>query len=118
VSANIKKFLAIPFIALTLAALSGAWLWFGEGGFIRLYRSEADRQACIERIHRLAAENQALINEVHLLRTDMTYLESVARREFSLIKENEVIYRFENASSRDIDEPEPPERSADPDAGK
>jgi cell division protein FtsB len=117
-SINIKKLLKIPFIILSLAMLSGAWLWFGEGGFVRLYRSEAERQACIERIHKLAAENQALLNEVHLLRTDMKYLESVARREFSLIKENEVVYRFEKKSSDAVDETEHPERSVDPDGGK
>ncbi len=117
-SPNIKKLLKIPVIVLLLAALSGAWLWFGEGGFVRLYRSEAERQACIERIHNLAAENQELLNEVHLLRTDMQYLESVARRNLNLIKENEVVYRFDNESSGAVDENERPERSVDPDGRK
>ncbi|HEJ83887.1 MAG TPA: septum formation initiator family protein, partial [Desulfobacteraceae bacterium] len=94
-SPNIRKLLKIPFIVLFLGFLSAAWLWFGEGGFVRLYRSEAERQTCIERIHKLAAENQALLNEVHLLRTDMQYLETVARRNLNLIKENEVVYRFD-----------------------
>lgn len=117
-SPNIKKLLKIPFIVLLLAALSGAWLWFGQGGFVRLVRSEAERQAYIERIHRLAAENQALFNEVHLLRTDMQYLESVARRNLNLIKENEVVYRFDNNSTGAVDEAEGPERSVDKDDGK
>ena len=42
----------------------------------------------------LVAENEALIEEVHRFRTDMTYVESVARNELNLIRENEVIYRF------------------------
>lgn len=116
-SPNIRKLLKITFIVLCLVLLSCAWLWFGEGVFGRLYRSEAERQACIERIHNLAAENQELLNEVHLLRTDMKYLESVARREFSLIKENEVIYRFENAPSGALKETERPERSVDKHGG-
>lgn len=99
-SPKLKKFLKIPFIILSLAALSGAWLWFGEGGFARLHHSEAERQACIERIHKLAAENQLLLHEVDLLRTDMTYLESVARRNLNLIRENEVFYRFETGSDK------------------
>jgi len=114
---NIKKFLKIPFIIVSLALLSGAWLWFGEGGFGRLYRSEAERQACLERIRRLAAENQSLLNEVHLLRTDMKYLESVARRELNLIKENEVVYRFRTGPNGSPDEPVPAERSVDRDDG-
>ena len=98
---KIKKLLKIPLIALCLFFLSVVWLWFGEGGFARLYRSEAERQSCIERIHRLAEENQALLDEVKLLRTDMKYVESVARRELNLIKENEVIYRFSKEPARE-----------------
>ncbi|MBW1781014.1 MAG: septum formation initiator family protein [Deltaproteobacteria bacterium] len=98
---KIKRLLKIPLIALSLSLLSVAWLWFGESGFVRLYRSEAERQACVERIRKLAEENQGLLNEVHLLRTDMKYLESVARRELNLIRENEVVYRFSKAPSGD-----------------
>ncbi|MBC8175837.1 MAG: septum formation initiator family protein [Deltaproteobacteria bacterium] len=91
---RIKRLLKIPLIGFCLFFLSVIWLWFGEGGFARLYRSEAERQSCIERIHRLAKENETLLDEVKLLRTDMKYVESMARRELNLIKENEVIYRF------------------------
>jgi len=95
--------LKIPLIVLCLFVLSVIWLWFGEGGFARLYRSEAERQSCIERIHRLAKENQTLLDEVKLLRTDMKYVESMARRELNLIKENEVIYRFSNEPALEKD---------------
>jgi len=95
--------LKIPLIGLCLFFLSVIWLWFGEGGFARLYRSEAERQSCIERIHRLAKENQTLLDEVKLLRTDMKYVESMARRELNLIKENEVIYRFSNEPALEKD---------------
>jgi len=116
-SPDIKKLLKISVIVLSLSALSGAWLWFGEGVFVRLYRSEAERQACIERIHKLAAENQALLNEVHLLRTDMKYLESVARRNLNLIKENEVVYRFDTEPSKALEKTESPKRSVDKNGG-
>jgi len=100
---RIKRLLKIPLIVLCLFVLSVIWLWFGEGGFARLYRSEAERQSCIERIHRLAKENQTLLDEVKLLRTDMKYVESMARRELNLIKENEVIYRFSNEPALEKD---------------
>jgi cell division protein FtsB len=100
---RIKRLLKIPLIVLCLFVLSVIWLWFGEGGFARLYRSEAERQSCIERIHRLAKENQTLLDEVKLLRTDMKYVESMARRELNLVKENEVIYRFSNEPALEKD---------------
>ena len=49
----------------------------------------------MDKIRRLAEENQDLLEEIDRLRTDMKYVESVARRQLNLIKENEVIYRFE-----------------------
>ena len=109
---RIRKLLKIPLIVLCLSLLSVAWLWFGESGFVRLYRSEAERQACVERIRRLAEENQALFNEVQLLRTDMKYVESVARRELNLIRENEVIYRFRKEPDGEFDELRSAKRSA------
>ncbi|MDZ7699872.1 MAG: septum formation initiator family protein [Deltaproteobacteria bacterium] len=89
------RFLKIPLMMVCAIIGVGAWLWFGDGGFVRLYRTESERQACIERIKALAQENQALMDEIHRLRTDMAYVESVARRQLDLIKKNEVIYRFD-----------------------
>ena len=59
-----------------------------------------ERQAHIERIQELVEENQALLEEIERLRTDMSYIESVARRELNLIRENEVVYRFENQQTQ------------------
>jgi cell division protein FtsB len=108
------RFLKIPLIICCVIIGVGAWLWFGEGGFDRLYRTESERQACIERIKRLAQENQRLLDEVRRLRTDMGYVESVARKQLDLIKKNEVIYRFESnsghtGSKRDPSAPLAPE---------
>lgn len=71
-----------------------AWVGLGERGLLRLYRTEEERRACLQRIHKLAEENQALIEEVESLRSDMEYVEMVARKELGLIKPNEVIYRM------------------------
>ena len=89
-----KAFLKFSFISLLFLALMAAWLGFGERGFIHLYRMEKDRQAHIERIQTLEKENQALLEEIKRLRTDKDYLESVARTELGLLKDNEILYRF------------------------
>jgi cell division protein FtsB len=90
-----RKFWKIPLILLCFLAPVMAWLGFGEQGLIHLYRTEMERKAYVDRIHQLAKENQTLLEEVHRLRTDMEYIESVARKELSLIKKNEIIYRFD-----------------------
>jgi len=89
-----KAFLKFSFISLLFLALMAAWLGFGERGFIHLYRMEKDRQAHMERIRVLEKENQGLLEEIKRLRTDKDYLESVARTELGLLKDNEILYRF------------------------
>ncbi|MGD8230266.1 MAG: septum formation initiator family protein [Desulfobacteraceae bacterium] len=89
-----KGFLKFSFITLLFFALMASWLGFGERGFIHLYRMERDRQAHMERIRTLEKENEALLEEINRLRTDKDYLESVARTELGLVKDNEILYRF------------------------
>jgi cell division protein FtsB len=91
----------VPLIALGVLITILAWLTFGERGLVRLYQTELERQAHIERIRELVEENQVLLEEIERLRTDMSYIESVARRELNLIRENEVVYRFQDPGFHD-----------------
>jgi cell division protein FtsB len=77
------------------------WLGFGETGFINLYRMDLERQETLERIREVSEQNRILIEEVDRMRTDMDYVESVAREELGLVKPNEVIYRFRKGETRD-----------------
>lgn len=87
-----------------------AWLGFGDRGLIHLYRKEIERQAYVEKIRRLAEENQKMLEEIHRLRTDLSYVESVARKELNLVKPNELVYRFNDEKKRrDADKPMPTE---------
>ncbi|UCF83052.1 MAG: septum formation initiator family protein [Desulfobacteraceae bacterium] len=77
-----------------------AWLGFGNHGLVQLYRKEMERQAYVDTIRQLAEENQAMLEEIRRLRTDMKYVESVARKEFNFVKQNEIVYRFDNDNTR------------------
>ena len=100
-SVNRKGLLKFSFIALLFLGLIVAWLGFGERGFIQLYRLEQERQAHAERISKLEEENQRLLEEINRLRNDRKYIESVARRELGLIKEDETLYRFMRKKEND-----------------
>lgn len=95
-----KELLKLSIFALLLGLII-AWLGFGERGFIHLYKMEKERQAHMQRIRKLESENQALLEEINLLRTDKTYLESVARKELGLVKEDEILYRFSSKRQTD-----------------
>jgi len=60
-----------------------------------------ERQAYIERIRQLTEENQVLLDEINRLRTDEKYVESVARKQFNMVKSNEVIYKFDQKKQSD-----------------
>ena len=86
--------LKFSIISVFLLALIVAWLGFGERGFIHLYRMEKERLALVGRIKELEMKNQDLLEKIDRLRSDQEYIESVARKELGLIKDNEVMYRF------------------------
>lgn len=87
-------------VAAGILAVVTAWLGFGESGFLHLYRMGAERREATERIRLLAGQNQALMEEINQLRTDLAYVESVARKELGLVRPNEVIYRFKREENR------------------
>ncbi|MCP4681300.1 MAG: septum formation initiator family protein [Desulfobacterales bacterium] len=100
-SSKKKKFWATLVIIICIVGPIVAWLGFGERGLVRLYHIQKEHEKYIERNRELAEENQALLEEIQRLRTDMKYVESVAKRELDLIKDNEVIYRFSTEESPD-----------------
>ena len=91
-----KKGGIFKFISITVLffAFIIAWLGFGERGFIHLYRMEKDRRAYEKKIERLREKNRELLEEIERLKSDDSYIESLARRELDLIKDDEVLYRF------------------------
>jgi cell division protein FtsB len=89
-----KEFIKIFCLILLFLGLIVAWLAFGDRGFYHLYKMEK------ERIRALEEENQKLMDEIERLRSDKAYIESEARKELGLLKENEVIYRFEGEGDK------------------
>lgn len=75
-----------------------AWLAFGERGLIHLYKMEGQRRQYRERIQELERKNHELLREIESLRTDEGYIESVARQELNLLKDNEVQFHFTEES--------------------
>ncbi len=69
---------------------------FGERGLLRIYHLTKEKEDIQKRAEVLKSENEQLKREIEALKTDRRYLESLARKDFGLVRKNEVIYQFPN----------------------
>lgn len=77
-----------------LLALLAVWHLFSEHGLLHYFRlkqqlTDVQRDNAV-----LQAENKALTEEIDHLRNDKDYFLDRARKEYGLIKKNEVIFDF------------------------
>ena len=67
---------------------------FGDRGLLRINHLHRDRDEMQQHLLELKSENDRLKREISALQSDRRYLESIARRDFGLVRSNEVIYQF------------------------
>ena len=79
--------------------IMGCFVFFGEKGVLRLFRLQKELERFKEASSKLAEENRKLEEEVKRLREDKQYIEEIARRELGMVKEGEVIYRFDSPAA-------------------
>lgn len=96
--ASMPKTRRIPVWSLLLIALLLGIAFFGEKGILRTMKLGQERAALQSRIAELEATQEELRKEIEALRSDRQYIESVARRELGMVKEDEVVYQFSNAA--------------------
>ncbi len=74
---------------------------FGERGLLRIYHMKQEQQEIQKRLEELKSENEKLKREIEALKSDRRYLESIARKDFGLVRPNEVIYQFSSQDKVD-----------------
>ena len=67
---------------------------FGERGVLRIYRMSQEKEEIQKKAAQINKENEQLKREIEALKSDRRYLESIARKEFGLVRPNEIIYQF------------------------
>lgn len=93
----------LPMLAITFILY---FTVFGDRGLLRIYHLNKERQEVQKRLETLKGENLKYVREVDALKNDRRYLESIARRDFGMVRKNEIIYQF------------PPRSKADKESGK
>lgn len=89
------------FFLLLVGLILLVWYFslFGEKGLIKIIQLRRERDRIIADVSRIEEENKRLQEEIKRLREDSRYLESVARRDLGLIKENEILFIFEDEAT-------------------
>jgi len=85
----------IPILAVTFILY---FTIFGERGLLRIYHLNKEKQDVEQRLETLKGDNLKLVREVDALKNDRRYLESIARRDFGMVRKNEIIYQFPQKS--------------------
>ena len=85
----------LPYIGLFLIIVLILWVVFAPGrGILALYRSQTEIDRLQAENSRLAEENKVLQKEIERLQDDPAYLEEKARKDYGMLKDNEVLYIF------------------------
>ncbi len=67
---------------------------FGDKGLLRIFELKQDKNKIESRLSESRTDNERLKREIIALKSDRRYLESIARKDFGLVRSNEVIYQF------------------------
>lgn len=67
---------------------------FGDKGLLRIFELRQDMDRIQARLGDTRNENEKLKREIVALKSDRRYVESIARKDFGLVRSNETIYQF------------------------
>ncbi|AAR35191.1 septum formation initiator family protein [Geobacter sulfurreducens] len=85
---------------------------FGERGLLRIYHLSNERDQIRQKVGVVRDENEKLKREIEALKSDRRYLESIARKDFGLVRPNEIVYQFPTATDRPEAKPQQPVSTA------
>ena len=82
----------IPWVALGIFLMMAL---MGEQGILRLWQIQNDTQDLAQELDRSQREALGLESQGRRMRNDPQFIEKVAREELSLVREDELLFRFE-----------------------
>ena len=85
----------LPYIGIFFVILLILWIVFAPNrGIVALYKSHKEIERLQAENTKLEQEKMALQEEINRLQNDPTFLEEKARKEYGMLKDNEVLYIF------------------------
>jgi cell division protein FtsB len=84
-------------ILLVLVSVLVVFLsFFGDSGILELNKLKNKSNGIFTNIAKLKKENSRLRVEIDKLKTNSGYIEELARKEFGMVKEGEVVFLFQD----------------------
>ena len=97
-----NRYLKLVLILVLFALL---WLLFAPNtGFLALLRQRAELKTLQQETQDLTLENESLKKEIERIENDDEYLEEISRRDYGLVKENEMVFDFSPKKKKNKEE--------------
>lgn len=82
-------------IVILLVVLAFIWLLFAPGtGLFSLLGQRSELKSLQEQTQVLVEQNTKMREEIEKIEGDTAYLEEIARRDYGLVKDNEILFEF------------------------
>lgn len=79
---------------ILITAIVLAYTFFSERGLVKSRVLSMERDAIVLKANGTETENRILSAEVESLRSDMKTIEKTARTELDMVREDEILYKF------------------------
>ncbi|MBM3224390.1 MAG: septum formation initiator family protein [Candidatus Tectomicrobia bacterium] len=96
----VRQVVATPWLTLVLISSTlflGAMMTFtvwGDRGLLAMWRTQHDLERLARDIEIIDQKNATLAREVQRLRSDLGYIEKIAREELGLVRPGEIVFEF------------------------
>ncbi len=95
-----RQILATPWLtlglilsSLLLLAMMALTVW-GDRGLLAMWRTQRELERLVREIEIVEQKNATVSREVQRLRSDLGYIEKIAREELGLVRPGEIVFEF------------------------
>jgi cell division protein FtsB len=96
----VRQIVATPWLTLVLIGSSlflfamMAFTVWGDRGLLAMWHTQHDLERLVREIEIVEQKNATLAREVQRLRSDLVYIEKIAREELGLVRPGEIVFEY------------------------
>ncbi len=81
---------------LALVALILGFALFGDRGILHMLKLSSQKAELADKVSKFEAQNEQLRIEISALKNDRKYIERVARTELGMVRDDELVFQFQD----------------------